>query len=503
MKWASVGFSWHTMVMAQRERLLISVLISFGCLGAFGQAIGEGDEGNGSAGPSGVRPSATYIRPTIVAPNNVAPVKSGQPWLKPDNQQGVNWSGILRASLMFSTMQHSFRVATEPGTREGLKGAFFDGWGPAAASLHGWSDGDPFYVNYVGHPMQGSVAGFIWANNDRRYSGVEFGANADYWRSRLRSTAFSFAYSEMFEIGPYSEASIGNVQSTWPQQGWVDHVITPSVGLLWMIAEDALDRHVIKRLEERVHNRPLRVLIRGTLNPSRSWANMMGFNVPWARTSRPGIYSGQLDSYFAERRPSVPVPRNVTPPQGEFGVAPFELSTYFRPVFFKGGAGSCLGGGAEGAFRIVNQMQWVVDVSGCNLIGMPKDWSGDSLTYLTGPKWTPRPDARWSPYVHFLVGGTKITQEKMLPELRESLIQIAKERGVTETVPKPEYASTAETSGFSLAVGGGVDVRLHPAFGLRLANLEYRRSWNPVMNGQNYNNGLSLTVAMVLRMGTW
>lgn len=418
----------------------------------------------------------------------------------------MDWESLASQSFLFSSLQHSFRLATEPGTRKGMKGPFFPGWARAVGSLHGWSDGDPFYVNYVGHPMQGSVAGFIWAQNDYRYLGVEFGANPEYWRSRLRATAFSYAYSTLFEIGPLSEASIGKVQSTWPQQGMVDHVITPTVGLGWMIAEDAIDQLIIKRFEQHVENPVLRVFVRGALNPSRSFANMMRFKVPWARDTRPGAFSPLLSSFLADQRggqlrPVFPVEKEL---QGEFGVAAFELSAYVRPVYFHGsGTAPCLGGGADAAFRIVDRMQWVVDVSGCNLLGLQKDWSGDTLSYLTGPKWTPRPGSRWSPHAYFLLGGMKITEEHMDSQLRESLNLAAIQQGSLEPVPHSSYTTSTESNAFAMAAGGGLDVRLHPAFALRLGNLEYRRSWNPTMNGKNYNDGLSFTVAMVLRMGTW
>ena len=264
----------------------------------FGQTLTDtpATGGNEPLGPSAIAPApAPYIRPFPVAPREArgSSLESG-------GSPTVNWRGLMRESLLFASLQHSFRLATEPGTRQGMKGPFFPGWARAVGNLHGWSDGDPFYVNYVGHPMQGSAAGFIWAQNDRRYLQVEFGANPDYWRSRLRATAFSFAYSTMFEIGPYGEASIGNIQSTWPQYGVVDHVITPAVGMAWMVAEDAIDRFLIKRFEERVQSPLFRVLVRGTLNPARSWANLMRIQVPWARDSRPGVFSPALTSYLAE-----------------------------------------------------------------------------------------------------------------------------------------------------------------------------------------------------------
>lgn len=489
--------------MGVYQHALSCSLILLCSASGFCQTIGDPStsEGKDPANAAAIAPvPASYIRPVVVSPK-----KSDYPTWKYGSQSGVNWNGVMRDSLVFASIQHSFRIATEPGTREGLKGPFFPGWAHAAGNLHGWSDGDPFYVNYVGHPMQGAVAGYIWAQNDRSYLSAEFGANREYWRSRLRATAFSFAYSALFEIGPYSEASIGNVQSTWPQQGMVDHVVTPAVGMAWMVAEDALDHLVIKRFEEHVENPVLRVFVRGILNPSRSWANMMHFRVPWARDTRPGVFSPLLTSYLADQRGAQIRPKATEEKvlRGEFGLANVEVSPYVRSTYFKGsGTSPCLGGGAEAAFRIVDKMQWVVDVSGCNLLGLPKDWSGDNLTYLTGPKWTPRPDSRWSPHAYFLFGGMKVTKERLYPELRESLI-LAARQGNKEPVQQPSYTSTTESNAFAVAAGGGVDVRVHPAFAVRLANLEYRKSWNPPMNGQPYNDGLSLSIAMVLRMGTW
>ena len=50
--------------------------------------------------------------------------------------------------------------------------------------------------------------------------------------------------------------------------------------------------------------------------------------------------------------------------------------------------------------------------------------------------------------------------------------------------------------------GTGVDIRLNPAFALRLASVEYARSWAPSVS-RSYNQGLQLSTGMILRMGTW
>jgi hypothetical protein len=136
--------------------------------------------------------------------------------------------------------------------------------------------------------MGGAVAGLLFVHNDPKYRSAEFGG-VRITEGRLRATAWTWAYSEQFEIGPVSEASIGNIQARYPEQGFVDHVNTPAFGFAWLVLEDALDRYVIKSIEARTRNPWIRSQARSWLNPARSWANMMGFQKPWARDTRPGV----------------------------------------------------------------------------------------------------------------------------------------------------------------------------------------------------------------------
>jgi hypothetical protein len=69
----------------------------------------------------------------------------------------------------------------------------------------------------------------------------------------------------------------------------VDLVVTPMGGLAVMIAEDALDRFVVRRFENWTQRRLLRVLVRGLLNPNRALANMLRGQVPWSRDNRPDV----------------------------------------------------------------------------------------------------------------------------------------------------------------------------------------------------------------------
>jgi hypothetical protein len=98
---------------------------------------------------------------------------------------------------------------------------------------------------------------------------------------------FSAAYSLQFEIGPPSEASIGNVGMRPETAGWVDYVITPIGAFGLIVVEDALDHYVGKWTEERVRNRYLRMLIRLAANPGRTLSNSASGRPPWAGDGRP------------------------------------------------------------------------------------------------------------------------------------------------------------------------------------------------------------------------
>lgn len=317
----------------------------------------------------------------------------------------VEWPELARSSLRLVGVMHGFRWLTEPGTRAGGLG-LGGGYTSSVANLHGWADGDPFYVNYVGHPMQGAVAGYLWTLHDRRYRGAEFGGSRAYWKGKLRAAAFAAAFSEQFEIGPLSEASVGHIQRNFPQQGFADHVVTPTVGMAWMIAEDALDRYAVKRIESYTQNAWARAAARTFLNPARAFANVMDWRAPWYRNSRAGVVAYAPEKQVRER---------LAEAEGEpvQEVAPFEFSVLAGARQIGGDA--CVGGGVEGAYRMTSEWQMVVSVGGCKRVEKRENVSGDALLYQLGPRWTPSPSGKWSPFAHLLVGGLKATQETLDP----------------------------------------------------------------------------------------
>jgi hypothetical protein len=407
----------------------------------------------------------------------------------------INWTGLTKDSMAFIAVMQMFRLSTEQGTRDAFANPFFAGWFNAVGNMHGFADGDPFTVNYVGHPMQGAVSGFIWSYNDRAYKNVHYGRNKQYWKEKLRAGAFSYVYSVQFEVGPVSEASLGDIQAYYPARGFVDHVVTPALGMGWAIGEDVIDQYLIRSIEAHTTNRYVRMLTRSGLNPARSFANLMGFRRPWTRTNRaaPSDYNS-ADYYEA------PVEQNPSPPPG---VAPFEFHTEsaIRTYFGGNSLGSCIGGGAGVGFRLASEWQLVADVNGCKMTSLPTNVSGDSLTYVIGPRWSSQRSPRWITHAKFLLGGTKVTQEYIDPE-KKRLSDIANKDKNIWPPPYSDFAKSWDNNAFALVTGAGVDLKFNNALSLRTA-LDYSHTWNHNLNDINYRNSLQLTSGLVLNMGTW
>ena len=202
------------------------------------------------------------------------------------------WKPALVQSFAFLSIEHSARLS-QAKTRREFRGKFFDEWGQSIANIRGWGDGDGVFTNYVGHPMQGCVAGFIQVHNDPRGQHLEFGHNRYYWTSRARALGWAALYSTQFEIGPVSEATIGHVGKRPGTAGAVDLVITPTAGVGLLVIEDIVDRYVIKRLEARTAGNLKRIFLRTLLNPDRTFANVLRWRTPWHRDTRPGVtYQG-------------------------------------------------------------------------------------------------------------------------------------------------------------------------------------------------------------------
>lgn len=229
---------------------------------------------------------AQRLPDSVTAPSLASPFMPVISTTTQPEKDRLQWGPALQQSYRFLVLETGFRVAFQEKTRRELGGPFFRDYGDSIAGLHGWGDGDSVLTNYVGHPMQGAISGYIQIQNHPVARQQEFGASEIYWRSRLNAMLWSAAYSTSFELGPLSEASIGNVGMRRGTSGYVDHVITPTGGFGMIIGEDAVDRYLIRKWEDSKSDNWRRFL-RVAFNPSRSLANVMRGKMPWFRDTRP------------------------------------------------------------------------------------------------------------------------------------------------------------------------------------------------------------------------
>jgi hypothetical protein len=394
-----------------------------------------------------------------------------------------------------------------------MRGPFFRDWFNSVVAYRGWDDGDGFHVDYIGHPLQGSVFAFIQIENDPRYRGYRIGDGREYWISRLRAMGFAAVWSTLWKVGPASEGSLGNVQ-LYSSPGIVDLVVTPTVGVGWAIGEDFADRYIIEPLERRTANRALLMLARSFGNPTRAMANMMAGRRPWQRDTRPGLFGHEFVARSEQIRQRKQSPDGVSAVNTSLAPAPHEPARAYPKVAtlelqasahyesFLGG-GSCIGGGGSAAYRVASAWQIVVEASGCLVINMPVGQSGDSIFYGAGPRWAPRAARYFSPYAQVLVGGRKVTHETQDGELKEKL-QTGWEAGTVAHYPlRSEYQVEKSLNGFALLAGGGIDINVTPALTVRVANLEYSHSWLPPVDRIDASQGIRFSSGLVLRIGTW
>ena len=141
---------------------------------------------------------------------------------------------------------------------------------------------------------------------------------------------WSTAYSTEFEIGPLSKASIFSQGGyTYPLRckqhdtacektakytnntGWVDFIVTPIGGTLLLVAGDVIDRYVTDRLLAAHPGSTRYKIVRGSLNPPRTMANLFRGRFPWYRDYDPPTEEGFIGHTRAASEQGHPVDLQV------------------------------------------------------------------------------------------------------------------------------------------------------------------------------------------------
>ncbi len=251
--------------------------------------------------------------------NNLTPTKTPQYSFTPTGK--FNLKSAFWQSFGVTVFFEAWRAAFDPGLRWNLvhKPFFYDWWASYPTyNMHRWGDGDDFVVNDVGHPLEGGVFGRVYLQNDPK-SNVVIGKHRAYWMSRLKALGWAAAWSTETEIGPISETNIGNQggftyvpgcgtylfclnNPKYPKPptnntGWTDFVVTPLVGMAWVLGEDTIDKYIVSRIA--VNHRIIggRIL-RSALEPTRSFAAIFAGKFPWDLPSPESNFMVSTPSHF-------------------------------------------------------------------------------------------------------------------------------------------------------------------------------------------------------------
>lgn len=210
----------------------------------------------------------------------------------------AHWPQLLISSAVFLTWQNTANAYSSYWYRhETLTGNW---WERYVNSVVGykfsvWADGNPMLDDYVGHPLMGSITNALWIQNDPKGMTLEFSNTRPYWKSRLRALAFSTVYSTQWKLGPFGESGVGHMgdhlsyeESTGQlrnETGFVSLVTTPVGGTILTVAEDVVDKTVVRRLEN-LNRNPFLLMSYSFLTPGRTTGNLLRFRPPWYRDSR-------------------------------------------------------------------------------------------------------------------------------------------------------------------------------------------------------------------------
>jgi hypothetical protein len=243
----------------------------------------------------------------------------------------IHWHHIILEASLFNAFQDMGNLYTGYWYRyETTHGKW---WNRYIASVEGWrwdrwEDNNPWLDDYVGHSMMGSITNYLWIQNDPKGMTVEQANDWIYWRSRLRALAFSTAYSFWWKLGPTGEAAVGHNGDHYfvdkgvrtNETGWVELVTTPLGGLAWTLGEDALDKHLFRKIAAKPR-RPVTLLLASFLTPSKATANIFRFRPPWYRDG----YQVKANTFWSDppspEQADGPAAGDDPPPSGSDGSA--------------------------------------------------------------------------------------------------------------------------------------------------------------------------------------
>jgi hypothetical protein len=138
---------------------------------------------------------STFVLLATIAPLSAAvSAQSVTPSVTLEDDKGVDVLGAFGDSLKLLLIEHTIRIAAQEKTRRELSGPFWPDYRDSLRVPRQWEDSDAWWVNYIGHPIHGASAGYIWLDHDSN-APYEISSSRRYWSTRAQAAAWTAAYS--------------------------------------------------------------------------------------------------------------------------------------------------------------------------------------------------------------------------------------------------------------------------------------------------------------------
>src|SRR5262245_28048978 len=96
------------------------------------------------------------------------------------DRHGTDVGAAFANSFKLLMLEHATRVLTQETTRRELSGPFWTDYRRSVRVPPRWNDADPWPVNYIGHPIHGAAAGYLWLDAEPN-APAELSLSGDYW----------------------------------------------------------------------------------------------------------------------------------------------------------------------------------------------------------------------------------------------------------------------------------------------------------------------------------
>ena len=139
--------------------------------------------------------------------------------------------GAFGDSLKLLLIEHTIRIAAQEKTRRELGGPFWSDYRRSLRVPHQWEDSDAWWVNYIGHPIHGASAGYIWLDHDAN-APYEIGLSRRYWATRAQARSMDGGLQPAVRVRP-AERGVDRQRrhaAARPRGGWTmwSHPWAPS-----------------------------------------------------------------------------------------------------------------------------------------------------------------------------------------------------------------------------------------------------------------------------------